>query len=142
MARSNAYKTIEPELIDLDLNLKMLSITREQLIDIAILVGTDYNPGTAGIGQKTALKLVRKHGTLEKIIAETDTKLEFPFQEIRGIFLNPPKMHLEPLRWSGIEPEKIVRTLCDDHDFSLDRVEGAMKQFAGSSSQSSLTEYF
>lgn len=142
IARSNAYKTIEPELIDLDLNLKMLSITREQLIDIAILVGTDYNPGVKGIGQKTALKLVRKHGTLEKITAETDTKLEFPFQEIRSIFLNPPKIHLEAPRWSALEPEKIVKILCDDHNFSLDRVEGSMKQFAGSSDQRSLTDYF
>lgn len=126
----------------MDLNLKMLSITREQLIDIAILVGTDYNPGVKGIGQKTALKLVRKHGTLEKIMAETDTKLEFPFQEIRSIFLNPPKIHLEAPRWSALEPEKIVKILCDDHNFSLDRVEGSMKQFAGSSDQRSLTDYF
>lgn len=142
MARTNTYKTIDPELIDLDLNLKMLGISREQLIDIAILVGTDYNPGMKGIGQKTALKLVRKHGTIEKIVAETDTKLDFPFQEIRDIFLKPLKSRLESPKWSALEPEKLVRILCEDHDFSLDRVEGSMKQFVGSSAQRSLTDYF
>jgi len=149
MARSKAYKTIEPELIDLDLNLKLLGITREQLIDVAILVGTDYNPGMKGIGQRTALKLVLKYGALEKIVAETDTKLDFPFQEIRSIFLNPPKLDLVAPKWSTLEPEQVVKTLCDDHDFSMERVQGSIKKLLehmeetlGTTEQRSLTDYF
>jgi flap endonuclease-1 len=149
MARSNAYKTIEPELIDLDLNLKLLGITREQLIDIAILVGTDYNPGVKGIGQRTALKLVLKHGSLEGIVAETDTKLDSPFQEIRNIFLNPPRLNLEVPKWSVLEEEQVIKILCDEHDFSVTRVKGSIKKLqdhidetVGPSEQESLTDYF
>nr|MDO8112094.1 hypothetical protein [Candidatus Sigynarchaeota archaeon] len=48
--------------------LRSLGITQEQLVDLAILVGTDYNPGVQGFGAKTALKLVKIHGRIEDII--------------------------------------------------------------------------
>jgi len=37
------YVEMKPEIIDLEDGLKKLEISREQLVDIAILVGTDYN---------------------------------------------------------------------------------------------------
>jgi len=103
IARSQSVKTIEPQLIELDRNLRELGITREQLIDIAILVGTDYNDKVPGIGQKTALKLVKTHRDIEGILSKFKvskknnerenygTISEIPFEEIREIFLNPPK---------------------------------------------------
>ena len=94
VARSRTYKTIHPELINLDINLRLLGITREQLIDIAILVGTDYNEKVPGIGPKTALKLILKHGSLEEVEKAKGTKFIFPYEEIRTIFLNPPKLKL------------------------------------------------
>ena len=60
----------------------MLGISREQLIDIAILVGTDYNEKMPGIGPKTALKLVKQYGSLEKIEDAKNMKLDFPFKII------------------------------------------------------------
>ena len=49
----------------LDHVLKELEISRQQLIDVAILVGTDFNPdGVKGVGPKTALKLIKKHGNI------------------------------------------------------------------------------
>src|SRR2546428_13501949 len=46
-----------PELIKLSENLALLGISREQLADLAVLVGTDFNQGVKGIGPKKALKL-------------------------------------------------------------------------------------
>ena len=37
-----------------------LHLTREQLIQMGILVGTDFNPGAEGVGAKTGLKIVQK----------------------------------------------------------------------------------
>src|SRR3989344_3125109 len=55
-----AYQKVNPELISLPDVLKNLQLTLDQLIALAILVGTDYNPGgVKGIGPKTALKLER-----------------------------------------------------------------------------------
>ncbi|MEM4497915.1 MAG: flap endonuclease-1, partial [Nitrososphaerota archaeon] len=44
------YVEVEPELVHLDKLLQGLEITREQLIDVAILVGTDYCDGVKGVG--------------------------------------------------------------------------------------------
>ncbi len=49
-----AYVEIEPEIFELAQTLAELGLTREQLVDVGILVGTDYNPdGVKGIGPKT-----------------------------------------------------------------------------------------
>lgn len=149
VARSKTYKSIDPELILLDVNLKLLGITREQLIDIAILVGTDYNESVQGVGQKTALKLIKKHGSLEAVEDARGEKFDFPYREIRNIFLNPPKMKLTSPKWNSPNPEKIYKILCDEHDFSrdrvqksLERVQTALEEIRGSTHQSSLSDFF
>ena len=149
VSRTKKYKSIDPELILLDQNLHLLGITREQLIDIAILVGTDYNDSVKGIGPKTALKLVKKHGNLETIETDRGTKFDFPYDEIREIFLNPPKFDLESPKWTDPQPDEIERILCKEHDFSesriqksLERLHKALEEIRGSVHQSSLSDFF
>lgn len=147
--RAGTTKTVHPEIIDLDLNLRLLKITREQLIDIAILVGTDYNDKVKGIGQKTALKLIREHGSLEGVEKAKKTEFEFPYQDIREIFLNPPEMELERPRWAEPQWGTVFTILCDEHDFgrdriqrSMERLEDVIKQRSESTEQSSLNDFF
>src|SRR3989338_4614449 len=62
-ANKLSYETIKPDLIGLKENLNHLGIGQEQLIALAMLIGTDYNSGgIKGIGPKTALKLVKEYG--------------------------------------------------------------------------------
>ena len=147
-SRAGSYKTVHPQLIQLDLNLKILEITREQLIDIAILVGTDYNDGVPRVGPKTALKLIKKHGTLEAVEAEKG-KFDFPYNEIREIFLNPPKYELQPLKWTDPQPDKIMEILCEEHNFGVERIQSALKrldealeELRGPTEQSTLDDFF
>lgn len=63
-------------------------ISHEQLIDIALLCGTDYNEGIHGIGPKRGLKKVRQHGDLETVLEYTDGTIE-NIPELRSIFLDP-----------------------------------------------------
>ena len=50
---------IEPESIELHTLLLDLNITYEQLIDLGILIGTDYNPdGFRKVGPVTSLKYI------------------------------------------------------------------------------------
>jgi flap endonuclease-1 len=149
VSRTKKYKSIDPELILLDQNLELLGITREQLIDIAILVGTDYNKSVKGIGPKTALKLIKKHGNLEAIEEDRGEKFDFPYDEIREIFLNPPKIDLETPTWSDPQPDEIIRILCKEHDFSenrvqksLERLQTALEELRGSTHQSALSDFF
>ena len=64
----NTYIDIEPEIISYQKSLDALGITGEQIIDIGILIGTDFNPdGFERIGPKTALKMIKEYGKLEDI---------------------------------------------------------------------------
>jgi len=54
-----AARKLKPEVVELKELLNSLKITRQQLVDIAILVGTDYNEGIEKVGPKRALYLVK-----------------------------------------------------------------------------------
>jgi len=79
----------DPEVMDLAATLDRHDLTREQLIDVAILVGTDFNEGVHGYGPKTALEAVREHGDLFAVVEAED--LDVPdAAAVRELFLDPP----------------------------------------------------
>ena len=127
LPRRNVYVDVKPELIDLQENLKALGISREQLIDIGILVGTDYNPGVKGIGPKTALKLIKNYSTLEKVMQEKNIVIE-NYEKIKEIFLNPPVTREYTLRWKDVNVDALLDFMCGEHDFSRDRVMSAVEK--------------
>jgi flap endonuclease-1 len=124
----NIYVKIEPELVDSAESLKTIGVTREQLIEIALILGTDFNPGIKGIGPKTALKLVKNYGSAERAIKEKNLPADAPYDEVREIFLNPKVVDDYKLKYERIDNEKVVRLLVDEHDFSLERVQVALKR--------------
>ena len=144
LPRKNVYVDVKPEIILLEENLKNLGISREQLVDIGILVGTDYNEGIKGVGPKTALKLIKKYGSIEKIIQERGYTIPH-YKEIKDIFLNPPVTDSYKLEWRAFDEEKLIEFLCDVHDFSRDRVMSAiekMRAFKKYREQRSLDSWF
>ncbi len=63
-------------------------IDREQLADIAILCGTDYNGGVTGYGPVTSVRAVKEHGNLWGVLDDADE--EVPHAErIRELLLEP-----------------------------------------------------
>src|SRR5918994_681155 len=84
-----AFRAITPELIDLEHMLGVLEITREQLVDLAILVGTDFNPGIKGIGPKKALALVQRHGSIEQMPEVIRQEVGPIARQVRELYLNP-----------------------------------------------------
>jgi len=128
LPRRNAYIEVEPKIVELGKVLKGLSLTREQLVDVGILIGTDFNPdGVRGIGPKTAVRLVREHGGLEKVIEENPEIRIFPdFNTIRKIFIEPKVTPNYTVKWSKPDVEKVVDFLCRERDFSEERVRKAI----------------
>ncbi|RLE82882.1 MAG: flap endonuclease-1 [Thermoprotei archaeon] len=116
-------RRLQPELIELNNVLSTLNITREQLIDVAILVGTDFNEGVKGIGPKTALRLIRIYKRIEKLPASIRDKVAPYYQEVREIFLNPPVTTEYTLDYKRVDEEGLIRFLCDEKGFSPKRVE-------------------
>ena len=111
-----------PELVKLSENLRELGITREQLVDLAILVGTDFNEGVGGFGPKRALALVRKHGSLENVPDEIRRQLSTPFQAVRQVFLHPKVRESYTLDVVRPDTEGLVSFLSKERDFSEERV--------------------
>ncbi|ADM26926.1 flap endonuclease 1 [Ignisphaera aggregans DSM 17230] len=124
------YIEIKPEIIELEKLLKTLGITHEQLIDIAILIGTDYNPdGVEGIGPKTAYQLIKAYGSLEKIIKSPHgSHISEDLIKIKNYFLNPVVVDVERIEWKEPDTNRIKDLLVREHDFSIDRVENALKR--------------
>ncbi|MFT4892307.1 MAG: flap endonuclease-1 [Candidatus Nanohaloarchaea archaeon] len=123
-------KEISTERIELENVLDQLEVSREELVWMGLLMGTDFNPdGIKGIGPKTALKLVRKHETLEEILE--DEKVDWnsdkdPYR-IVDFFMNPPVVERD-YSFEDPDEEKIREILVGKHDFSEDRVNSSLKK--------------
>lgn len=130
LPRKDIYIEIKPEVIELDKVLKTLNLTRDQLIDIAIMLGTDYNPeGIKGVGPKNALKIVRTYGSLDKAL-KTLTKADFPVppNEIKKVFLKPEITNEYKIEWKEPNPNAISDLLVNEYDFSPNRVQSAVER--------------
>ena len=126
----NIYIDVVPEMVDLNNVLKECGVTYEQLIDVGILIGTDFNPdGLKGLGPKTALKLIKEHGTLENALPHIKNA-EFPAepQRIREIFLHPKVRDDYKLEFTEPNVDGIVDFLVRQKDFSEDRVRKAVEK--------------
>jgi len=130
LPRKNVYVEVVPEIMKLDHVLKELELTREQLIDVAILVGTDFNPdGVKGIGPKTALKLIKQHGSIEKALTELkDAEFTAEPWRIREIFLKQKVTDNYKLDWNEPNVDGVVDFHCRERDFSEDRGRKALKK--------------
>jgi len=101
----------------------------EQIVDYKGLRGdpSDNIPGVPGIGEKTAIDLVKKFGSLEKIyqdLNQSDLKpqlkarlLEYKKEALFSYYLAtirrdvPIKFKLAPTKWSGFNSKEVVKLL-------------------------------
>lgn len=133
--------------------LEHLNITQDQLVDVGILVGTDFFKGIFGVGEKTALNLIKKHGSIEQIIKEKveihkkpitiDEDLLF---RIRGIFsdVKAPADKIK-FKWTSPNESGIRELLQEKHNFSKQRIDSSIKRLLGKKSgkiQTSLDKFF
>jgi flap endonuclease-1 len=120
------YRPIAPELIESAQMLRHYGLTREQLVDLAILVGTDFNDGIKGIGPKKAMKLISHFGAIENMPAEIRDALGASVLEIRQIFLTPNVSGEYTIAFTPPDRDGILRFLCDEREFSRERVTAAL----------------
>ncbi|MFW9998995.1 MAG: flap endonuclease-1 [Candidatus Hermodarchaeota archaeon] len=145
--------TLDIEYVSLTKFLNNLGINREQLIDMGILIGTDFFPGIKGIGQKTALDLIKKYKNLENILKnkvmiggkEIFLDLEL-IDQIREIFLYPDvNENYKIPKPKKIDFEKLEELLIEEHNFSKQRVQNALERLRklnDSKVQVSLDDFF
>ena len=148
LPRRDEYVIVHPEEISLEETLKSLGISREQLVMIGILVGTDFNKGVKGIGPKKALALVKRFKSFDELLKYVKITYKHEFEdyveEVYEFFLNPPVVDAE-IREAKPDEDKIIEILVDMHDFSEERVRNAINKFKEAlerRGQTSLSQWF
>jgi flap endonuclease-1 len=128
LPKKEEYVEIYPEIIELQKLLAKLGVTHEALVDVGILIGTDYNPdGFEGIGPKKAYQLIKAYGSIEKIPrALLKSPVEVDVVSIKKYFLNPPVTRDYKLEWREPDVNQVVEILVGEHDFNEERVRNAL----------------
>lgn len=143
-----AYTIVKPELIELKDVLKTLNLSQDQLIALAMLVGTDYNVGgIKGIGPKKALKLVAETHDFGKLFGQVkwSESFETPWEDVFDLFKNPAVEKKYDLTWKRPDAKAIEKLLIDEHDFSAERVTKTVNDLlkgAEERSQKGLSSFF
>ncbi len=143
LPRKEVYVEIKPEIIELQNLLNKLKITREQLIMIGLLIGTDYNEGIKGYGPKKALEAVRIYKNFENL--KKHFKFEEYIDEVYDFFLNPTVNEKIEIKFGEINEEKILKFMVDERNFDEERVKNALeklKEGLKKGKQTSLTSWF
>lgn len=122
----NAYTEIRPEMISLTENLQQLNITREQLIWLGMLVGTDFNEKIPGVGPKTAIKLIQQNHSFEDVIKASKKEIDYDYHEVVKIFLEPVVDEKTTFSFKPCNPEQVSKILCDEFEFSNERIKSTL----------------
>lgn len=116
-----------------------LNLPREAFIDLCILLGCDYCETIKGVGPVTALKLIREHGSLEKIIEYIESNPEktkfkvpenWPYAEARQLFMKPEVTAASevPLKWKEPDVQGLIDFMVNEKGFSEDRIKSGAEK--------------
>jgi len=131
--------SVYPERLRLEAVLSGMRVTQEELIQIALLIGTDYNSGVPGVGPKTAVKIVAEDKFYDRI-DESENAAD-PNQLIR-YFLDPPVERSYKIESGSPDPDRVIDLLCGQHGFTLERVEAGLERLGAKKGQATLDAWF
>lgn len=119
------------QLINLQENLDALEISREQLIDISIMLGNDYfREGIPNIGPKTALKSIHAYQTIPNMMKKHPALFtELPlakYAQIVSLFTKPISIDIEQISLGPFNIELLIELLLRNHTLNPDRVKRAL----------------
>ena len=131
--------SVYPERLTLSDTLAKLELTREELIQAALLIGTDYNSGVSGVGPKTALKIVRAGNFYERI---DESENAAQADELVSYFLNPEVTTDYEITNRSADRDKVMEILCEEHGFTRDRVDAGLERLGSKKGQATLDAWF
>lgn len=147
------FITIKPKRIILSEVLNKNSIDQEQLIAIAMLVGTDFNiGGIPQIGIKKSKELIKKFGKdFDSMFKECrwDDYFDVSWYEVFNLIKNMPKKKEFDLKFTDPNIDEIKNILVKNHDFNEERIDSKLSRLLKrkaeknkEKSQSSLNKWF
>jgi flap endonuclease-1 len=125
---SGQRKEVKQERIELEEVLEELGLSREQLVMLGMVMGTDFNDGIHGIGPKKGLEMVKDYDSLEGLMDDEDFEWSSDNspEAVYDFFMNPPVEKAE-FEYGEPDREKITELLVNNREFSNDRVESKIK---------------
>ena len=127
LPKQQKWVEVSPEIIEVEKSFEVLELTREQLVDVAILMGTDFNNGIDGIGPKKGLKLLQECSNAEKALEKIGKKID-NLDELRSLFLDHPVEDFDP-EWQSPDSSSVISFLCNNYSFNKSRVEKALEKY-------------
>ena len=110
-------------------NLDSLKLTQEELVDVGILIGTDFNPnGFERIGPKTAIKLIKENRKLENIPQIQEQLEKIDYNGIRKIFIHPEIAKVGKIEFGEVNYNGIISYLSKERNFSRERVDTSLNR--------------
>jgi flap endonuclease-1 len=144
--RKDIYIDVKPELIRLQDVFNKLEMNQDQLIELALMVGTDFNSGVKGVGPKKALAFIKKGLKAEQVYNRFEQEPGVDLDQVRNIFKNPETTDEFTLEWKSADREGVLKFLVDEHDFSHDRIQNGLDKMARKQlekgTQSKLNKWF
>jgi flap endonuclease-1 len=140
--------------INLEKVLAGFKMSMDQFIDLCILCGCDYMDGIRGVGSKTAFKLMKEHGSMEKVLTYLREKgdgdkipAEYPFEAARKLFKNHPCIPNDQvkLKFGKIDKDGLRKFLCEEKGFNEERVNNQIKRLEkvnGKATQRRMDSFF
>ncbi len=139
--RGSDYIYVNPEMLVLENLTEKLGINRDQLILVGMLIGTDFNPGgIPGYGPKKALDLVKEKKTMSRVLEGLPWEFSVSPEQIFEFFKNPPTVDYD-IKFDEPDEDKVKAFMCDEHDFSEERIGNALKRIKEKSNQKSLSRW-
>ncbi|GMN23164.1 hypothetical protein TIFTF001_000013 [Ficus carica] len=102
--------------------LEELNLNMDQFIDLCILSGCDYCDSIRGIGGQTALKLIRQHGSIEKILENINRERSLDFLNFLYTVTLVPVMEVNSRRITFLDnwPYEQARQLFKEPEVCVD----------------------
>lgn len=132
--------------------LEDFDMTKEQFIDLCILLGCDYCETIRGIGPKKAFELIKTYGDIESVLENIDQKkyappANWPYKRARELFINPEVASCENINlvWKEPDIDGIVQFMCGEKNFNEDRIRSAVEKIRkgrGSATQGRIDLFF
>ena len=140
--------------INLERALEGLKLTMDEFIDLCILCGCDYMDSIKGVGSKTAYKLIKEHGSLEKVLEKIrkDGKGHtipevFPIEAARELFKNHPVIPSKEvsIKFTKCNEAELTKFLVETKGFNPERIARQierLKKVTGQKQQRRMDSFF
>ncbi|KAL4235015.1 Elongation of fatty acids protein 2 [Mactra antiquata] len=115
--------------------LEGLALSKEEFIDLCILLGCDYCESIRGIGPKRAIDLIKQHKTIDEILKHIDLKKytvpeNWMYKEARELFKNPEVTQGSEveLKWTEPKETELIEYMVTQKQFNEDRIRNGIKK--------------